>query len=136
MRWIEMQLCPANENAFAAILSAVKEGASQHTITGVELPSSSATCFLGARSLSFQPTSPDPVNVSTATRSSSTITSPISEDDPATTLSQPAGSPASSISSASRRADSGVADAGLRTTGQPAASEGASLCATRLQGKL
>src|SRR5262249_50415536 len=132
MRWIEMQLCPANENAFAAILSAVEEGASPQTITGVEFPSSSATCFFGARSLSFQPTSPDPVNVSTATRSSPISTSPISEDDPATTLSQPAGSPASSSSSASRRADSGVADAGLSTTGQPAATDGASLGATRL----
>ena len=55
------------------------------------------TCLRGARSFSFQPTSPEPVNVSAATRSSSTSTSPISDDEPATTLSQPAGRPASSI---------------------------------------
>ena len=40
------------------------------------------------------------------------------------------------MSSARRSADSGVADAGLSTTAQPAASAGASLCATRLHGKL
>ena len=70
------------------------------------------------------------------TRSSSTSTSPISAADPQTTLSQPAGSPACVSSSASRSADSGVCDAGLRTTAQPAASAGATLCATRLNGKL
>ena len=70
------------------------------------------------------------------TRSSSTSTSPIWADGPATTLSQPGGSPASSSSSASRSAESGVWLAGLRTTAQPAASAGASLCATRLSGKL
>jgi hypothetical protein len=52
------------------------------------------------------------------------------------TFSQPGGRPASVSSSASRSADSGVWLAGLRTTAQPAASEGASLCATRLSGKL
>ena len=131
-----MQLCPANEKLFAASVAAVPVGASAHTITGVALPSSSATCLRGARSFSFQPTSPEPVNVSAATRSSSIKTSPISEDEPATTFSQPAGRPASSISSASKSAESGVADAGLSTTAQPAASDGASLCATRLHGKL
>ena len=60
----------------------------------------------------------------------------ISDDEPATTLSHPGGNPASCMSSASSTAESGVADAGLRTTAQPAASEGASLCATRLHGKL
>ena len=38
MRCTEMQLCPANENEFAASLSAVDAGASQHTIAGVALP--------------------------------------------------------------------------------------------------
>ena len=36
----------------------------------------------------------------------------------------------------SSRAESGVCVAGFRTTGHPAASAGASLCATRLSGKL
>ena len=48
------------------------------------------------------------------TRSSSTRTSPISAAGPTRTLSQPGGSPASCSSSASRSAESGVCDAGLR----------------------
>src|SRR4051794_14688172 len=52
------------------------------------------------------------------------------------TLSQPAGRPASSSSSARSSAESGVCEAGLSTTGHPAASAGASLWATRLHGKL
>ena len=83
-----------------------------------------------------QPTPPEPVNVISFTRSSSTSTSPISDADPATTFSQPGGRPASSSSEARKSADSGVVDAGLSTTGQPAASAGATLCATRLSGKL
>ena len=106
------------------------------TITGVALPSSRLTFFFGARSLIPQPTAPEPVNVIALTRSSSTRTSPISDDEPATTLSQPGGRPASSSSSASRSAESGVWLAGLSTTAQPAASAGASLWATRLSGKL
>ena len=137
MRCTEMQLCPANANAFAASFeAAASRSASAATITGVELPSSSLTRLRGARSCSFQPTSPEPVKVIMRTRSSSTSTSPISEAGPTSTLSQPAGRPASSSSSASSNAESGVWEAGFRTTGQPAASAGASLCATRLHGKL
>ena len=90
----------------------------------------------GARSRSAQPTGPEPVKVISFTRSSATSTSPSSDELPTTTESQPGGSPASVISSASRSAESGVAVAGFSTTGQPAASAGASLCATRLSGKL
>jgi hypothetical protein len=83
-----------------------------------------------------QPTSPEPVKVMSFTRSSSTSTSPISEAGPTITLSHPGGRPASSSSSASSSAENGVCVAGLSTTGQPAASAGASLCATRFSGKL
>jgi hypothetical protein len=76
------------------------------------------------------------VNVISFTRSSPTSTSPIAEAEPDTTFSQPGGSPASSSSEARNSADSGVVDAGLSTTGQPAASAGAILCATRFIGKL
>ena len=132
-----MQLCPANEKALAAMAAAAAAtSASAVTITGVALPSSRFTFFRGARSFSFQPTAPEPVKVIALTRSSSIRTSPISDDGPATTLSQPGGSPASSSSSASRSAESGVWLAGLSTTAQPAASAGASLWATRLSGKL
>ena len=58
MRCTEMQLWPANENAFAASLAAVPGGASAQTIAGVALPSSSFTRLRGARSAMPQPTSP------------------------------------------------------------------------------
>src|SRR5436190_1288001 len=80
----------------------------EDTFAGVELPSSRFTFFCGARSASFQPTVPEPVNVIALTRSSSIRTSPISEAGPTRTLSQPGGSPASVSSSASSRADNGV----------------------------
>ena len=132
-----MQLWPAKENAFAASRAAASSrSASAATITGVALPSSRFTRLRGARSRSFQPTPADPVNVIRVTRSSSTRTSPISAADPQTTLSQPAGNPASVSSSASRSADNGVCDAGFKTTAQPAARAGAILWATRLKGKL
>ena len=45
-----MQLCPANEKAFAASFSAARSrSASPSTITGVAFPSSRATRFFGAR---------------------------------------------------------------------------------------
>ena len=93
-----MQLWPANENAFAASRVATSSrSASASTITGVALPSSSLTRLRGARSASFQPTSPEPVNVIARTRSSSTRTSPISDAGPTSTFSQPGGRPASVI---------------------------------------
>ncbi len=132
-----MQLWPAKENAFAASrVETSSRSASASTITGVAFPSSSFTRLRGARSASFQPTSPEPVKVIARTRSSSTSTSPISEAGPTTTFSHPGGSSASVSSSASRSAEKGVCDAGFRTTAQPAASAGPILCATRLSGKL
>lgn len=55
---------------------------------------------------------------------------------PVTRLSQPFGSPASVRICTSARAASGVCSDGLRTTAQPAASAGPTLCATRFRGKL
>ena len=131
-----MQLCPAKEKAFAASLAAVPGGASLQTIAGVALPSSSLTRLRWARSAIPQPTAPEPVKVISLTRSSSTSTSPIAAAEPETTLIQPGGRPASSSSCARKSADSGVVEAGLSTTAQPAASAGAILCATRFSGKL
>src|SRR5919204_400738 len=128
IRCTEMQLWPANENAFAASFSAARSrSASAATTTGVALPSSRFTRFFGARSATPQPTAPEPVNVIALTRSSSISTSPISAAGPTTTLSHPAGKPASSASSARKSADSGVWLAGFSTTAHPAASAGASL---------
>ena len=137
MRCTEMQLWPANENAFAAsLVAASSRSASAATMTGVALPSSRLTRLRGARSRSVQPTPADPVKVMSFTRSSATRTSPISAAGPQTTLSQPGGRPASVSSSARKSDESGVWLAGLSTTAQPAASAGAILCATRLSGKL
>ena len=114
----------------------MSSGASAHTIAGVALPSSSLTRFVWARSARFQPTPPEPVNVISFTRSSATISSPIAPAEPTITLTQPGGRPASTSRLARNSAESGVDDAGLRTTGQPAASAGAILWATRFAGKL
>ena len=103
-----MQLWPAKEKLLAASLVAAPSGASSQTITGVALPSSRLTRLRAARSRRPQPTSPEPVKVIAFTRSSSTSTSPISEAEPARTLSHPGGKPASSSISASSSADSGV----------------------------
>jgi len=53
--------------------------------------------------------------------------SPTTGPVPVTRLKTPAGSPASSITSASTKALSGATSLGLRTTVQPAASAGATL---------
>src|SRR5687767_5019120 len=54
---------------------------------------------------------------------------------PTTTLNTPAGKPASCTISASASAVNGVAEAGLSTTGQPAASAGAILRVTIVDGQ-
>jgi hypothetical protein len=82
------------------------------------------------------PTFAEPVKVIARTRSSSTSTLPISDPEPQTTFSHPSGTPASARISASLIAEIGVCPAGFSTTAFPAASEGPSLWATRLSGKL
>ncbi len=79
----------------ASRVAASSRSASAATITGVALPSSRLTRLRGARSRILQPTAAEPVKVMSATRSSSTRTSPISAAFPQTTFSQPGGSPAS-----------------------------------------
>jgi hypothetical protein len=61
--------------------------------------------------------------------------SPIATGSPQTRLSTPGGKPASSSSSNSSTADSGVCSAGLSTTVLPAATAGASLRVTIDEGK-
>ena len=105
-------------------------------ITGALLPSSRLTRLRASAWRICHPTSADPVNVTMAT---SGWVARCDAVDPlqVTTLSQPGGRPHSSVSTAaSRRAVSGVDDAGLSTTGHPAAMAGATLWATRLSGKL
>ena len=84
-----------------------------------------AHCFIRMR-----PTSVLPVKDRWRTTSLSQITWPIAIEFSASavkTFSTPAGMPARCASSATAKADSGVASAGLITTVQPAASAGATL---------
>ena len=98
-------------------------------------PSSSVTRLRPARRFISQPTTGEPVKVSSLKRSSST-SAVASLLFIGSTLSAAAGQPASRMIPASVSAEIGVCEAGLSTTGQPAAIAGASLCATRFSGKL
>ena len=98
-------------------------------------PSSRTTFFLPARSFIRQPTDGDPVNVSSLKRSSATIRSPSSRVIGRIDT-EPAGTPAASMISATVSIMSGSLDGGLRTIGLPDAIAGASLCAARFSGKL
>ncbi len=99
------------------------------------LPPSSSTTFLRpARDLSSQPTSP-PVKLKSAIRSSSTSAAASSLEH-GRIENAPGGRSVSASTSPMISAPSGVLAAGLSTNGQPAAIAGATLCATRLSGKL
>ena len=81
-----------------------------------------------------RPTRAEPVNEILRTRSSAQSASPRSPPGPVIVWSASGGRPASSSSSVSFSAVSGVCDAGLSTTALPAASAGATLCATSRSG--
>ena len=85
-----------------------------------------------------QPTSGEPVNVMSAM--SSVVDDRVADRAaaPGDDVEVPGREPALGRAAARPRAmaDSGVCDAGLSTTGHPAAIAGASLCATRFSGKL
>ena len=104
-------------------------------ITGALLPSSSPTRLWGTAARMPQPTVGEPVKLTIATSRCCTRWFAAAPEQ-VTTFNQPGGRPASWNSRAIARAVSGVADAGLSTTGQPAAMAGAILWHTRLSGKL
>ena len=132
-----MQLWPACEKPPTRTFAATSAtSASGSTISGEVEPSSSFTFFRGAFATMPQPTGALPVNVTRRGISCTTSASPTSPPDPVTTVTQSSGMPASTRIATSAFAESGVADAGLSTTGQPAAIAGASLWATRFSGKL
>jgi hypothetical protein len=95
------------------------------------LPPSSIETFLTVEAhwrIRVLPTSVDPVNENLRTSGLSVNSSPtLRESVVVRTLNTPAGTPASSASTASASADRGVSEAGLMTTGQPAASAGPAL---------
>ena len=101
---------------------------SSSTSTGDFPPSSRDVRFIvfAASTPIFRPTSVEPVKVILSTPLWRTSAAPVVSPKPVITLTTPGGKPASSISSASRSAVSGVCSAGFTTTVQPAASAGAS----------
>jgi hypothetical protein len=81
-----------------------------------------------------RPVSVSPVKATLSTPACAAIASPTSEPGPGMTFSTPGGIPASSASSPSRIAVSGVADAGFRIIVFPAASAGATFQAAIISG--
>ena len=80
-----------------------------------------------ARAMTSRPTSVEPVKATLATSGCSTSRVPTTDPLPITTSSTPSGMPASSASSARRRAVSGVISAGLTTMVLPVARAGPDL---------
>ena len=102
-----------------------------------DLPPSSSVTRLSARPALApisRPTTVEPVKAILSTPGWSTSAAPVSPS-PVTTLTTPGGMPASSASSPSRSAVSGVCSAGLSTTVHPAASAGATFQAAISSGK-
>ena len=121
------QSWPALPNtASGAIAAACSRSASAKTTFALLPPSSRVTRLMVAAAPAAieRPTSVEPVKAILATSGCSTRRWPHSRPGPATTLTTPSGSPASSASSAKRSAVSGVSSAGLSTTVLPAASAG------------
>ena len=98
-------------------------------------PSSSVTRFFGSSPFRYQPISDEPVNEILRNRSSRAMPSATFELTGSTWY-MPFGRSVSAKNSARRSEPIGVALAGLTTIGAPTASDGATLCATRLSGKL
>ena len=103
---------------------------------GLLPPSSSDTrlSVVAAAAAMRRPVSVSPVKATLSMPGCAAIACPTSAPGPGMTLSTPAGMPASSASSPSRMAVSGVADAGLRTTVFPVASAGATFQAAIISG--
>jgi len=80
------------------------------------------------------PVAVEPVNAIFSTPGCRTRCAPTTGPGPGTMLIAPAGKPTSAASSAIRRAESGVAESGFRTTVQPAASAGASFHVVIISG--
>ncbi len=76
-------------------------------------------------SITFLPTSVDPVKASLRTSGWVRMASPATDPGPVTTVKTPSGKPASNANSPRRMAVGGVCSAGLRTTVFPIASAGA-----------
>ena len=120
--WPALSRAPAGADA-----AACSRSASAKTMLEFFPPSSRVrrlTCS-AQPAMIRRPTSVEPVNTTLRTAGWVTKRSPTTEPLPGSTVSTPSGRPASSASSPSRIAVSGVSSAGLSTTVLPAASAGA-----------
>jgi hypothetical protein len=125
------------KTAIGAAAAAASTSASAK-ITFADLPPSSSVTRLivaAAPSAIPRPTSVDPVKAIFATSGCSTSRCPTTLPGPATTLSTPSGTPASSAMRSSSSAVSGVSAAGFSTTVLPAASAGATFQDAMTSGK-
>ncbi len=124
--------------AIIAPSRAASRSASSKTMKGALPPSSMAgrTTFSAASLRSTRPTWVEPVNETTRTRMSASMAeATLPEAWDGTTLTTPAGTPASSRIGISASMVSGVAEAGLTTQVQPAASAGPILRVAMAAGK-
>ena len=122
---------------YSTPFTAWSRSASSNTIVGDLPPSSSVTgiSLSAARRASARPVVVPPVNDTFFTSGCFTIASPITEPLPGTTLTTPFGTPACSQMRPSSSAASGVTSAGFTITALPAASAGASFCASLAIGE-
>ena len=117
---------------------AASMSASSNTMNGALPPSSIAglRIWSAASCSSLRPTSVEPVKETTRTRGSCSMAETTLPDErDGMTLTTPAGTPASSSAGISASMVSGVSEAGLSTTGQPAASAGPILRVAIAAGK-
>ncbi len=137
MRCTEMQTCPELEKLpVSSPGKALSRSASSATMTPELLPSSRITRLRPALARMPRPTAGLPVKLTSCMRGSVTRASPTTLPAPVTMFTAPAGTPASSKSRPKCSAVSGVGVGGLTTRVLPAARAGATLCASRLSGKL
>ncbi|MNS68839.1 hypothetical protein D3C72_1021310 [compost metagenome] len=121
----------------AAARVAASRSASAKITLGDLPPSSSVTRLklAAAPCMMPRPTPGEPVKVTLSTPGCATSALPTTLPLPVTILNTPGGTPASSASSATRSAESGVISAGLTTSVQPHASAGAIFHMPIISGK-
>ncbi len=137
MRVRAEHVCPELRNALATpSRTAWRRSASSRMTLGLLPPSSRATRFteVAASSLTRRPARVEPVKLTMSTSGWPARASPATAPVPVTRLNTPGGSPAPSMTSASRKALRGATSEGLTTTVQPAARAGATLAATWCSG--
>ena len=127
-RWVEMHTCPALEKPLMAAAAATRSGsASGITISGELEPNSMVTRFSPATLQICSPMSRLPVKVILRTRRSAHRALPMAPPGPVRHCTASGGAPASTNSSISFSADSGVSVAGLMMQALPAAKAGPTL---------